>query len=959
MSAFHTLHSAAEPRVLLVGAPPWLVSLVSTLYSDHEIRVVPLSEEAFLRIEMTSIDATSVYKILWWVNFPQDQGEALLEAFQALADIPLVVLGSLPEQLVFEQEPPSKELQESQDFFAKMVRALPQAQFFFARDMVSSESLQEPLAFSWRGLRQGMLFDPELKWFLLSHGSFFELIAPALVRPPTSRRVVIRGRAILSSNSIKKSADLSVRYYDLALEIIPVLGKRLSPSLPGFVEAVVSGDTESLLDEFIRRKDQWEREIPVVVTPASRRSKQKTVAPVVKKTTPVSTLLSGQKRARMNEGKRLINQSKNRISPPENQEEKIEGELTRIFQEKRTEQKEKRIDNKVAIVKKIARKSKKNKALFVGGMVALALGGVVLALWLLLSTSIFFAKREVQAFFQTPNALSQTYSPGPWARVTRFQADTYIRLLGDGWAGEGNDLAEFEKALLQFQEEKTQAERLATQYVLGVLGRGETSATFPAPLSEKLTALSESQARVLETGERIQFSDEALNTKKNEWLEQLQSSQQGAPLSAELPPFLNEILGGNGKRVYAVLLQNNLELRPTGGFIQAVGLLVFDKGLLTDSQVISTYELDDRRLGAISAPAELRQYLGEDAWYLRDSNWNPDYALSAERAAWFIREATGVQVDGVWALNYRAVQNMLEAIGPMEFPAFSEVLTSGNLLERVEFHSDEEVSRAPDKPAYAIAVFSQLLRLFQEFPAEKTPLFLQSLEAGLKEKQIFLYFDQDEIQETNQRLGWSGVVIQPTCPSQFSQENCLVDQVFEVEANVGLNRVSEYIRRNVTHRVDLSGSKVGHTRVVSLENTARSNGWPLGVYKTYLRFLLNGNAEVTSVLVNGRQLAGEDLMLYREEGRRVVGVPAEVPPQGKATIEVRYTTHAIPDGSFSFLLFDQQQSGIGETPTEITLYNPRQKPALIAPQAELFGDSIEFSLSKADHLFVGASYLAR
>jgi len=55
----------------------------------------------------------------------------------------------------------------------------------------------------------------------------------------------------------------------------------------------------------------------------------------------------------------LVNREKERSEVK--QAEQIEGELARIFRDNRTEKSEKRIDDKVRIVKKIAKKSRKNK----------------------------------------------------------------------------------------------------------------------------------------------------------------------------------------------------------------------------------------------------------------------------------------------------------------------------------------------------------------------------------------------------------------------------------------------------------------------------------------------------------------------------------------------------------------------------------------------------------------------
>jgi len=478
--------------------------------------------------------------------------------------------------------------------------------------------------------------------------------------------------------------------------------------------------------------------------------------------------------------------------------------------------------------------------------------------------------------------------------------------------------------------------------------------SVPSLLNEKLTEVQKSTNKIVNSAELVL---PGILDSENDWLTAFQQTTQNQALALQLPDLLSSIFGGEGKRTYAVLLQNNLELRPTGGFIQAIGFLTFDQGLLIDSQIVNPYDLDQRVLASVLAPTEIRKYLGENNWYLRDSNWNPDFPETALRVSWFIRQAIGLQVDGVWAINYLALQDMLEAIGPLELANYNELLTEKNLLERVEFHSDDELTNVKEQQQdYATTVFNQFLLQLQTMSPEQATAFLDTLQLGLTNKQILVsLFDQEQA-ELTEKMGWNGQIINPICPTRFSQVTCLVDQIFQVETNIGLNRVGAYIKREIEHRVDLSDEKIAHTRSIIFKNTSRSDGWPLGSYKTYLRFILDGEAQPSSISIDGRKIVGDQVMIYGEGGRRVVGVPVEVPKQATVTVEFYYLTETIPQESFSYLLFDQQQSGVEETPTKIVIYNSDQKPSLIAPRAELFGNSVEFNQIKNEHLFVGVRY---
>src|SRR3989344_1662095 len=135
-----------------------------------------------------------------------------------------------------------------------------------------------------------------------------------------------------------------------------------------------------------------------------------------------------------------------------------------------------------------------------------------------------------------------------------------------------------------------------------------------------------------------------------------------------LLPGLGKIIGIGEQRVYLILLQNDTELRPTGGFIQTVGLLTLKNGQIIDLKTFDTYSLDGQLKGYVEPPSDLKKYLGESGWYLRDSNWDPDFSLSAQRAEWFLEKEIGRKVDGVISINTTSLKHFIGILGPLSYP---------------------------------------------------------------------------------------------------------------------------------------------------------------------------------------------------------------------------------------------------------------------------------------------------
>lgn len=130
-----------------------------------------------------------------------------------------------------------------------------------------------------------------------------------------------------------------------------------------------------------------------------------------------------------------------------------------------------------------------------------------------------------------------------------------------------------------------------------------------------------------------------------------------------LPPML----GADGPRDYLLLVQNNAELRATGGIPGAVVLLRVDAGAV---QVVG--QRSGGSLGNLSAPvvplttAEAALF-GEDlAADMRDVTFTPDFPRSGQIARAIWHQEVGDEVDGVLSIDPGALAHVLAATGPVD-----------------------------------------------------------------------------------------------------------------------------------------------------------------------------------------------------------------------------------------------------------------------------------------------------
>ncbi len=126
-----------------------------------------------------------------------------------------------------------------------------------------------------------------------------------------------------------------------------------------------------------------------------------------------------------------------------------------------------------------------------------------------------------------------------------------------------------------------------------------------------------------------------------------------------------QLLGADQPRTYLILVQNEEELRATGGFISAAGRVTLDVGQITSLTIEDSYAVDDFTTPYPDPPIPLRDFMGIDLWVFRDSNWSPDFPMAAYQASQLYEQTRGGHIDGVIALNQNVVGALIDGFSPL------------------------------------------------------------------------------------------------------------------------------------------------------------------------------------------------------------------------------------------------------------------------------------------------------
>ena len=104
---------------------------------------------------------------------------------------------------------------------------------------------------------------------------------------------------------------------------------------------------------------------------------------------------------------------------------------------------------------------------------------------------------------------------------------------------------------------------------------------------------------------------------------------QASPIIKLLPA----LTGYPSASDFLIVMHNNDELRPAGGFIGVFALLNIYNGEINYLKTFDSYHLDMPAVGkwTMEPPPQIKTYMNVQNWYLRDANWSPDWPSSAQK----------------------------------------------------------------------------------------------------------------------------------------------------------------------------------------------------------------------------------------------------------------------------------------------------------------------------------------
>jgi len=346
--------------------------------------------------------------------------------------------------------------------------------------------------------------------------------------------------------------------------------------------------------------------------------------------------------------------------------------------------------------------------------------------------------------------------------------------------------------------------------------------------------------------------------------------------------YFESILSQTDQKKYLVFFVNNMELRPGGGFIGSFAIVTIKDYEIQDIKVEDVYDADGQLTAHIDPPKPIEQYLNIPHWFLRDSNFSPDFVENYKKGLFFLEKELGItDFSGGILLTTTAVENILAAFDNLYLPDFKENINSKNFYLKTQFYSEKNFFPGSiQKKVFLSSVVQQILLNLDGISTEQ---FFLNLKKSLDEKQVVVYLDDSTAQTLFDTSFWSGRVIEPRCLSGYS---CLRDYLFPYDANVGANKANFFINRYLYLKTTIdSQGKINHLLSIKYQNSSPSEIFPTGTYRNYFQLLLPKNSLVKQVTKDGVLVEDID---QKNDLFKLIGFFFEVPPKRSVEIKIDY-----------------------------------------------------------------------
>ena len=358
-------------------------------------------------------------------------------------------------------------------------------------------------------------------------------------------------------------------------------------------------------------------------------------------------------------------------------------------------------------------------------------------------------------------------------------------------------------------------------------------------------------------------------------------------------------------RTFMLMLQNNMELRPGGGFLGQYAIIKIKDGEVISSFFEDANLLDQRIKTKVPTPYPFERMMQLRNWKFRDSNFSPDFPTNVEKAKYFYRLAGmgGSNFDGVIAVNSQVLNDILKITGPLTVPGYNVEFTADNAFLKLEEIVEKQYILNPDIDTQnRKAIMKKMLPIIIDklFSLNNVSKLANLAHQEFKAKNIMVNFKDENLQALAASVFWTGEMA----------KDWGGDYLMMVDSNMGALKTDYYMKREINYDIDLTGEKPIVNLGILYKNTAPYGDWRTSDYHSYMRLYLPLGAKLVERTMVNNISSGEDF------GKTWIGFMAHVLINRETDAKIKYELPAdFPRDNYRLLI--QKQSGVTDIPVRV------------------------------------------
>lgn len=347
--------------------------------------------------------------------------------------------------------------------------------------------------------------------------------------------------------------------------------------------------------------------------------------------------------------------------------------------------------------------------------------------------------------------------------------------------------------------------------------------------------------------------------------------------------ILPGMLGTRGARRYFVGLQNEAEMRGTGGLPGAFAIVEARHGKIT----FTHFESD-----AILLPAASQQLIrtgldfgaGYDSAYgasaptslIVNSNMSPNFPYAARIWASMWQQVSGEHVDGAIAVDPTVLGYFLTVTGPVALPDGTQ-LTADNVVSLTERDEYAMFSDNGARKAFLVSILKSASKRLTSGAGNASQL-VQALSLASMEQRLLVWSSEPKVESALAQTNYGGVIPRTKRPFAGMVLN-----------NTAAGKLDFYLTRALSYHRSGCGSHRDVIVTIALTNNAPASGLSPyvntrldkhgdsvqpGDNRTLLDYYATGGAQLLSAALNGKPTTAA---VEQDLGHPIFRVDLELP----------------------------------------------------------------------------------